>query len=336
MIDYLNDVVAQNWRNWYPTAVPALEWLLLTNGGTALHDNVVFLGTPKRERQPQLVAKVCRWPGHNQTTAHEFEQLTAVWQQLGSQAPGHIPRPLHFGQRGADHLLLTDYFTGSTLTNRLRAAADSMGKMVTLLQQAASWLRLLHERTARPRTAHLPLSHTPYPHRFAALFVLQALEHAALQEVATAVSTHTAAATTQLVQHGDFWPGNILLRADGQLAFIDWQFSTWTTDPNFDLYFLPLATAVSLSGSGSPEQRGQRVAQQLASWHHTLIPQYLAAYGRPTSYQLLPPRTGFMWACVTAAARPVETFGIMQDDAPLWRTVFAALVGGIGDWRLGD
>lgn len=340
MIDYLNTVVGNQWHTWYSAKPPALDWLLLTNGGTALHDNVVFLGTPKGQRQPLLVAKACRWPEYSQTISHEFGQLTAVWQQLGDQAIGRIPRPLHLGQNGADHVLLTDFFAGSVFTNRLRVAANNLPTLTQLLQRAAVWLRLLHEQTARPRTADLQLRHEPYAKRFATLFPLQQQEQVALREVETAVSDHTTTAATQLIQHGDYWPGNILLRADDdQLALIDWQFSAWTTDPSFDLYFLLLATAVALAGSGTPEQRGQRAAQQLNSWAQTLIPAYLTAYGQPMLYSLLPPRLGFLWACVTAAARPVETFGIVQDDAMLWRTIFANLAImkrrlEIGDWRL--
>ncbi|MEZ4512095.1 MAG: aminoglycoside phosphotransferase family protein [Chloroflexota bacterium] len=325
MIDYLNDVVANNWRNWYQSTPPVLDWLLLANGGTALHDNVVFLAAPQGQRQPLLVAKACRWPDYS-TIPHEFGQLTAVWQQLGNQAQGRIPRPLHLGQNGADQVLLTDFFPGSVFTSRVQAAVRDIPALTQLLQRAAVWLRLLHEQTARPRTADLALQHEAYAARFAALFALPKPEQTVLREVETAVSSHTTAATTQIIQHGDFWPGNILLRADNdQLALIDWQFSTWTTDPNFDLYFLLLATAVALAGSGTPQQRGQRAAQRLKSWENSLIPAYLTTYGQPMLYQLLPPRTGFLWACLTAAARPVETFGIIQDDAPLWRTVFAAL-----------
>lgn len=325
MIDYLNTVVDNQWHTWYGTKPPALDWLLLTNGGTALHDNVVFLGAPKGQRQPLLVAKACRWPDYSRTIPHEFGQLTAVWQQLGDQAIGRIPRPLHLGQHHADQVLLTDFFAGSLLTQQLRATTDPAA-LTQLLQRAAVWLRLLHEQTARPRMADLPMCHSTYAGCFANLFTLDKQEQAALREVETAVSDHTTAATTQLIQHGDFWPGNILLRAtDGQLALIDWQFSAWTTDPSFDLYFLPLAAAVALAGSGTPQQRGQRAAQTLASWAQTILPTYLTAYGHPMLYHLLPSHLGFLWACVVAAARPVETFGIVQDDALLWRTLFANL-----------
>lgn len=336
MIDYLNDVVAAHWRDWYATAPPVLDWLLLTNGGTALHDNVIFLGTPPRARQPLLVAKVCRKPDYGHTIEAEFGQLTAVWQQLGQQAIGRIPRPLHLGRLGADPVLLTDFFAGPLLTDRLRLTADDPTALARLLQQAAVWLRLLHEQTVQPLRADLSIPYDCYLAQFASLFRLTTREKAGLEKVQTAVAAHTHQATSQLLQHGDFWPGNIVLRAaDEQLALIDWQFSTWTSDASFDLYFLLLASAAALARRGTAAERGQQVGRRLADWLPMVLPAYLAAYGQPMQYALLPPDIGLLLACAVAVARPVATFGVLQDDAPLWRAAFAALVEiNIGEVRV--
>ncbi|MEM7119299.1 MAG: aminoglycoside phosphotransferase family protein [Chloroflexota bacterium] len=341
MIDYLNNLVATEWQTWWPAwrakPQPTLNWVMLTNGGSALHDNVVFLGVPLGARAPILVAKTCRWPAHNETIRQEFQQLTAVWQQLGKNAQDQIPRPLHLGEAGQHAILVTDYFTGQEMTGLLRRWVGDVNETFlfeTAFQRVARWLRGLHEQTAvKPATQHVanacancdPFSH--YADLFSEMFALNPNEQACLNELVNKKAASEQNASQQILQHGDFWPGNILLRPpNDQLALIDWQFSRWTYNASYDLYFLPLASGVALVRHPETAVRAQKIVQQLRHWQQTWLPTYFDTYGQPTDYALLPPKAGFLTCCIEAAARPMDTFGVQQDDAPLWRAIFGELL----------
>lgn len=330
MIDYLNELVAAEWHAWWAEPAPSLNWVLLTNGGSALHDNVIFLGVPLGQREPALVAKTCRWPAHNGTIRQEFEQLTAVWQHLDQRASGVIPRPLHLGQVGQDLVLVTDYFTGQEMTEALQRWAGQANEAELLgaaFQNVARWLGWFHRQTAVSRTADLccPFSH--YADIFREMFELNAREQAALTDLVAQKEAAQAKASQQILQHSDFWPGNIILRpTDERIALIDWQFSRWTTDASYDLYFLPLASGVALVRGADPVDRAQRIGQRMRQWQQTWLPDYFGNYGQPTGYTLLSPEAGFCACCVEAASRPMATFGVEQDDALLWRQIFAELI----------
>lgn len=326
MLDYLNELVDAKWPVWWQEPAPRLNWVLLTNGGSALHDNVVFLGIPVGQREPVLVAKACRWPDHNGTIRHEYRQLSAVWKQLGDKAQNSIPRPLHLGQVGQDAVLVTDFFSGEEMTDSLRGWAKRPDLLAAAFQKLAGWLRAFHEQTAVSITDNC----SPFPHYanlFCDMFSLTTAEQTAIARLVSEREAWQQKATKQILQHGDFWPGNIILRGQSQeIALIDWQFSRWTTNASHDLYFLLLASAIAMVQHPSLAVRGRQVAAQLQQWEASWLPDYLDAYGQPAEYTRLEARSGFLSCCVEAAARPMATFGIQQDDASLWRTIFGELV----------
>ena len=62
----------------------------------------------------------------------------------------------------------------------------------------------------------------------------------------------------------------------------------WSTDVSMDVYFFLLAGALSATGVGPVEERAKQAFRFLSTWRTDVIPEYLAAYGQPDRYLLLP------------------------------------------------
>ncbi|HEX5941815.1 MAG TPA: hypothetical protein VFY66_06025, partial [Anaerolineales bacterium] len=64
----------------------------------------------------------------------------------------------------------------------------------------------------------------------------------------------------------------------------------------------------------------------LSGWRTDVIPDYLAAYGKPDHYLLLPQKYGMLLCCVEKAVRSALEFGYSHSDDRMWRYLFAELL----------
>ena len=163
--------------------------------------------------------------------------------------------------------------------------------------------------------------------KFRELFEITPAEDQVLSDLVKKVEDRVATASHKVLIQGDFWHGNMIRdEKRGSLMLVDWQFARWSLDVSMDLYFFLLAGALSAAGNGSVEQRAKEAFDLLSEWRANVIPEYLAAYGRPADYVLLPQRYGMMLCCVEKAVRSALEFGYSHSDDWMWRSLFAELM----------
>lgn len=355
MPDYLSALAQQHWPAGMGTPA-AWHWVLQTNGAYAAHNNLLLFGFPTSQRQPALVAKICRTPRHSHTLQTEYLRLCQLWQALGERAAGRAPRPLALAQHGADRALLMTHCPGDPLLAAPAHFWQNQSQVEKLLQQAAVWLRQLHQYATRPEesgmvdeASALEADFGRKAEAFAGIFPLPPAALEELRRLTRQVAQAQANAAGCTLLQGDFWPGNVLLPAAGgtaaagsrqpaaddawhttsaapAMALVDWQFSRWDRHTTLDVYLFIIVCAVkSTPYTPSYADRAQRAAQVLLAWRANLLPAYLAAYGQPAPCRLLPPRAGVLACCVELAVRPYLAFGVTQADASQWQTLFSEI-----------
>jgi hypothetical protein len=167
----------------------------------------------------------------------------------------------------------------------------------------------------------------PKARKFRELFELSAEEDRALSELVQRVNDGLSKASHKLLIQGDFWHGNMIRdRARGSLMFVDWQFARWSADVSLDIYFFLLAGALGATRDAAVTERARLAYQLLCDWRADVIPAYLASYGAPEHYVLLPQKYGMLLCCVEKAVRSALEFGYSHPDDLMWRSLFRELL----------
>lgn len=307
-----------------------MRWTLLSNGDADFHDNVIFFGFEDGRRDPVLVAKVPRLIENGWMLKTEYDRLTELWNCTGEEAACYVPRPYAMTTRQDRPVLLISYVPGESLTRLSRRSfwRDS-GQVSALAREAAGSLRDLNRLTETPiGPAASPESHFPEKaERFRKLFQLTPQEDQALTDLEKRIENSLDTATHRVLVQGDFWHGNMIRHEKhGRLMLVDWQFARWSADVSLDVYFFLLAGALSATESGSGERRAREAFCLLNDWRLHVIPEYLATYGKPDRYVLLPQKYGLQLCCVEKAVRSGLEFGYSHPDDLLWRHLFAELL----------
>jgi hypothetical protein len=198
-----------------------------------------------------------------------------------------------------------------------------------LAREAARTLRDLNRLTARSirRDDDTSLDLRDMAEKFRQLFKPNAAEDLALSELVKTVSERSRTASQEVLIQGDFWHGNMIRdKRRGTLMFVDWQFARWSVDVSRDVYFFLLAGALSATENAPGEERAKEAFRLLSNWRADVIPGYLAEYGQPDQYLLLPQKSGMMLCCMEKAVRSALEFGYHHSDDRMWRYLFAELL----------
>jgi len=309
---------------------PPFHWVCLANGDADFHDNVIFFGFDAQKLDPVLVAKVPRLVENGWMLEAEYDHLVELWDCIGETAVKYVPKPYALTSLQARTILLISFVPGESLTRLSRKSFwGDRGQVAALAGEAACTLRELNQLTERPiqREDVLDLDLQNKIEKFRELFQINADEDDALEKLVTEVNEKSKTASHKVLIQGDFWHGNMMRdKRSGGLMFVDWQFARWSVDASLDVYFFLLAGALSATGSGSVEDRAKLAFRLLRDWHANMIPEYLAAYGQPDHYLLLPQKYGMMLCCVEKAVRSALEFGYRHSDDLMWRYLFAELM----------
>jgi len=302
---------------------PPLHWVSLANGDADFHDNVIFFGFDGRQASPAVVAKVPRLVENGWMMKTEYDHLMDLWNCIGPEALNYVPKPYALTSLQERPVLLISYVTGESLTRLSPKSFWRDQQQVTdLAGEAARTLRDLHHLTERPLAPeeNLRLDLQDKVEKFRELLPLLAEEDQAFAKLEKLVAATAEEASYKVLIQGDFWHGN-MIRDDQRrrLMFVDWQFARWSTDVSLDVYFFLLAGALSATGVGPAEERAKRAFRLLRDWHSKVIPGYLAAYGMPERYGLLPPKQGMLLCCLEKATRSALEFGYSHSDDLMWR-----------------
>lgn len=308
---------------------PPLHWVCLANGDADFHDNVIFFGFHAKQTGPVLVAKVPRLVENGWMLKTEYDHLTELWDCIGDEAGKYVPRPYGFAAIQGRPVLVISYVPGESMTRLWRQSFwGDVSQVVALAKEAARTLRDLNrltESSLQPEDA-LNLDLQKKAGTFRELFQISAQEDRELTTLVNTFEERSRAASHKVMIQGDFWHGNMIRdKKHETLMLVDWQFARWSVDVSVDVYFFLMACAFSATGLGSPEERAERAFRLLNDWRANVIPEYLAAYGQPTDYVLLPQRYGMMLGCVEKATRSVLEFGYSHPDDLMWRHLFTKL-----------
>jgi hypothetical protein len=225
---------------------------------------------------------------------------------------------------------MTSYVPGESLTRLSRKSFWGDSKQVSALaSEAARTLRHLNHLTETPieQNESVHFDFQPKAHKFKELFQLSAEEDRALSELVQRVNDRSNGASHKILIQGDFWHGNMIRdKAPGSLMFVDWQFARWSVDVSLDMYFFLLAGALGATRDGTVTERARLAYQLLCDWRADVIPAYLASYGVPEHYVLLPQKYGMLLCCVEKAVRSALEFGYSHPDDLMWRSLFQELM----------
>jgi hypothetical protein len=308
---------------------PPVHWVCLANGDADFQDNLIFFGFSGQQSDPVLVAKVPRLVKNSWMLRTEYDHLVELWGCVGAEAVKYVPKPYALTSLQERSVMMISYLPGESLTRLSRKSfwGDS-AQVAVLAREAARILRDLNRLTGSPR------EQDSFPHpdfeskavKFRELFQLNPEEERALSELVETVHATSIAASQKILIQGDFWHGNMIRdKQGGKLMLIDWQFARWSVDISVDLYFFLLAGALSATGNGPAKERAKMAYQLLSEWRTDVIPEYLAAYGTPEHYGLLPQKPGMLLCCVEKSIRSAHEFGYSHSDDLLWRYLFAEL-----------
>jgi hypothetical protein len=306
-----------------------LHWMMLANGDADFHDNVIFFGFREGMTDPVLVAKVPRLIENGWMLQTEYDRLVELWECAGEEAARYVPVPYALPSLQERPTLMLSYVPGESLTRLSRRSFwMDQGRVASLSREAAKLLRELHRLTASPPAASGPLdrSFSARTETFQALFSLTVEEQVVLAEVEHALREQEASATHLVIVQGDFWHGNMIRHERHGLRLIDWQFARWSADVSMDVYFFLLAGALSAAESEDPALCAREAFALLDQWRQAVIPEYLAAYGSPQEYALLPEKYGMLLCCVEKATRSALEFGYSHPDDLAWRYLFGELL----------
>ena len=328
-LDELSDVAVPVLEKLIPVS-PPLRWVSLANGDADFHDNVIFFGWSRQQADPVVVAKVPRLVENGWMLKTEYDHLMELWACLGEQAVNYIPRPYALASIQERPVLMLSYIPGESLT-RLSPKSfwNDREKVAGLAREAAQTLRVLNQLAERPIQSGeaVEINWKAKAAKFRELFQPKTEEAHALDELVRTVSSKSKTASHKVLIQGDFWHGNMIRdRKWGRLRFVDWQFARWSVDVSLDVYFFLLAGALSATGNGPVEARAAQAFHLLSSWRQDVIPEYLALYGHPHHYMLLPQKSGMMLCCVEKAVRSTLEFGYSHSDDLLWRCLFSELM----------
>jgi hypothetical protein len=227
----LPDTIRAGWSAWGLGLTPQrLSWLLLT-GGQSNINKVVSLVFADSDPQPRMIVKQARVPESIPALAREAATLQVVQALRPGGMPG-VPRVIFFRERAGQTMLGETVLKGQPLFTLLRPDnyRDFAFKVTDWLADLAGYAPSCSRADWRNRLIETALA--DFEKSFGAI-----LNPSQLVETRAILSTLD---DVRLVcEHRDCSPWNVLVRADGELAFLDWESSEPCGLPALDLiYFL--------------------------------------------------------------------------------------------------
>ena len=314
-----------------------LDWAMLSNGASSLHECILFFGIGTEGATPVLVAKVPRLPSDDWIIRTEYASLVALWEQLGEQkAVSRIPRPIDLVVLQGQPTLITSYIdSGNLLHSSRKLNCQDTKQVIELAPDAGKYLAEILDQTATPLTAeNRPISDfDKKAEKYKLMHFLLDAEIDAVSELENVIRTVYRTATHRILVHGDYWHGNMIrAKSHGELMLVDWQYSHWHVDAALDVYLFLLAVALSAAPEGDVRKKAHDAAKILMRWRDSVIPEFLSVFEKPSKYSLLPPRQGFLYCCIEKATRASLAIGTDQEEDLIWRFMFAELL----NWEDGN
>jgi hypothetical protein len=241
-MDGLITYASGRWPAWFPgERAPKLEVGILV-GPNHRQRPLAFL-LPASDRAPRVVLKVALTSREADCLTTEFRALTELRPVLPEGLRASVPEPLGL-ERYADGLVLAlGGMEGRRPLHPRLYGRPSLGdrrQLQTFVGGALGWTRELAEATVQP-TGSDEGGLADRIERFGAAFARNPDEDRALRSFSRAVAA-THIRWTPSWQHGDIGFGNALVHRGG-VRFVDWEQARHSSEPWFDVSYLPIALA---------------------------------------------------------------------------------------------
>ncbi len=302
--DRLTELVMKEWPQWIGSSAPPLEWVLASTARPLAQTSVILFGIDSRTRRPALVAKVSRDPSFGSLVEHEAERANEAIAAVGTEQRATIPRPFGLVQFGQDVYLISEY------------AMDGLGwarlgpdERASFTDQLIAWLAQLHERSERPIRA-VDQRLDSIVETYVQVFEPGEVASRRLHEAGEWMKAEFAASTTEVLVHGDFWPGNWRIDQSG-FKVIDWEHAHWSPSPVLDEFLYPLSNLTLERDETEPdvgkfsEAYRLRRGKPIRSSEDTV----LAA----------------IWTAAEVATRTHRRWGVVEDWSHRWNLVVKRL-----------
>lgn len=304
-IDRLTELVTEQWPHWLGGGAPALEWVLESTARTGAQTSVILYAIDSTARRPTLVAKASRDPRFAFVVQHENERLNEALLALGPEQEETVPRPFGLIRTGRDLYLISGFAPEGRRWDSLGQATRAR-----LTDRLTAWLADLHARSERPLGTVDMRQPESIVNTYLEVFEPSDPVRKRLEQAGESVMEEFASSSTEILVHGDFWPGNWRISENG-FAIIDWENAHWSPSPVVDELLYPLS-GLTL-GRDDPD--------------HDLI-SFSESYRR---HRRLPPRNrdqallASIWIAAEVATRTYRRWGVVEDWTVDWHRLVLRL-----------
>jgi aminoglycoside phosphotransferase (APT) family kinase protein len=209
------DVAGHRWGIWARRQYSSQKVIILLFGPT--------------DPEPEIVVKIARDPRFDGRIAQDYEAITLVHGLPGHDR--HVPRPLFAGEHRGRVVAAVEAVRGLPFP---QVAAERDGAFA---RSVVRWLGELAAQTARPADpVELVEPLGDVVERVNELFPLTGRESTLLRRHVDALATSTDPLPV-VVQHGNVADWNLIVRPNGDVVFLDWEFAEPDGLPLWDLFF---------------------------------------------------------------------------------------------------
>lgn len=312
-VDHLTEHVNREWPGWFGTDAPRFEWVLESTGRHEAQTSVMLYAVGSSSGEPLIVAKVNRHRRFGSVVEHEFNMMSEACFFLGPEAPETIARPLGLVNISGD-IHLISVFARAALSWEAATAdwrAEKTGEL-------AEWLAVLHQRSERSGTAPRGDDVEQVISTFVELFEPPTAICRRLEQAGEFVVDEFRSSGSEILLHGDFWPGNWRFDA-ARFTIIDWEHARWSPSPLIDEFLFPLSRFVFAVSHGIAAQvEGDLMSFSDAYRQHRGIPLRTRAEGLLAS----------IWNAAEVATRSHRRWGVVEDWSLDWRDIVPRLSTG--------
>ena len=241
-MDGLIAYASGRWPTWFPGERPPELELGILVGPNHRQRPLVFL-IPAKARTPRVVLKVALSSGEADCLSTEFRALSELRPLLPDGLRASIPEPLGLEPLADSMVLALGGMGGRRPLHPRLYGRPSLGgrrQLMRFVGSALGWTRNLAEATAQPTEAD-QADLADRIGRFRAAFAGDGDEGRTLRSFGRAVAA-TPIRWAPSWQHGDIGFGNALVRR-GAVSFVDWEQARPSSEPWFDVSYLPIALA---------------------------------------------------------------------------------------------
>jgi hypothetical protein len=225
-------------HDWLPQPMPEPLTALKAAGSTGQARKVNFLVFTHQTSQPLFLLKVVRERKYNDLLASEYEKLMYLHAHVALQTS--VPQPVGLFSHGETLVMVETCLPGISLENLMwRGRRRSQKEVIAAVGNVESWLIEFHSETTEGETTFLGGDEVDKR-----INGLQEHLNTSLIKELNAIAKDSRGLTIPLTaRHGDFWPGNLLVTADG-MGVIDWETLSRAVSPFDDMFFFAVMYAL--------------------------------------------------------------------------------------------